>query len=438
MSDEIAIKIENLSKIYKIYDKPADRLKEALHPFRKRYSKDFYALTDISFALRRGETIGIIGENGSGKSTLLKMITGVLTPSSGLIEVDGNISALLELGAGFNPDFNGMENIFFYGNILGYTTKEIEAKLDEIVEFADIGEFIYQPVKMYSSGMFVRLAFALNACVEPEILIVDEALSVGDVFFQNKCYRKIKEIKSKDTAILFVSHDLGAVKSFCDRVLWLKKGQRIMFGGKEEVCAAYLNNQFKRTNLEQVNIVSNLKTKKIEDIPCNRKVKSIPKLTIENEYQAKLSDQVKTISFFITKNAEQVTKLEVDEDYIIHSFVQSKDNIDDLIVGFTIEDIKGNVVLANNTYIITKKNLSIHKGEVLETQFSFHLPKIAAGAYLISIAIAQGTQENHLILEWLHAVKKVEVVREGTNISFLDIDTNIRIIKYSHNQIQMN
>lgn len=238
MSD-IAIKIENLSKIYKLYDKPMDRMKESLSLSKKKYSKEHYALNNISFEVKKGETVGILGTNGSGKSTLLKIITGVLTPSSGNLEVNGKISALLELGAGFNPEYTGLENIYLNGTMMGYTREEMQQRVNAIMEFADIGEFIYQPVKTYSSGMFARLAFAVSINVEPEILIVDEALSVGDARFQTKCINKMKELKENGTTILFVSHATEQIKRFCTRAIWINKGEMIDNGESSEIVDKY-------------------------------------------------------------------------------------------------------------------------------------------------------------------------------------------------------
>ncbi|MFA6550605.1 MAG: ABC transporter ATP-binding protein, partial [Candidatus Gracilibacteria bacterium] len=228
MSD-IAIKTENLSKSYKLYKNPIDRLKESLSPFRKKYHHDFFALKNINFEIKKGETIGIVGKNGSGKSTLLKIITKVLTPTEGHVTTKGKISALLELGAGFNPELSGTENIYFNGAIMGYTKEEIDKKLDNIIAFADIGEFIEQPVKTYSSGMFVRLAFAVATNVDPEILIIDEALSVGDMFFQAKCMEKMKKMINKGITLMFVSHDTGAIKSVCQKSILLDEGAIIDF-----------------------------------------------------------------------------------------------------------------------------------------------------------------------------------------------------------------
>ena len=214
MKKKIAIQVKNLDKVYKLYDKPSDRMKEALGLSKKKKYKEHHALDQVNLTIYQGETVGIIGTNGSGKSTILKIITGVLNPSGGKVTVNGRISALLELGAGFNMEYNGIENVYLNGTMIGFSEKEIDEKMDAILEFADIGDYVYQPVKTYSSGMFVRLAFAVAINIEPEILIVDEALSVGDVFFQAKCYHKFEEFKEMGKTILFVSHDLSSISKF--------------------------------------------------------------------------------------------------------------------------------------------------------------------------------------------------------------------------------
>lgn len=248
MKSDIVISIEHLTKVYKIFSRPIDRLKEALHPFHKRYSTDFYALRDISLVVHAGETIGIIGKNGAGKSTLLKLITGVLTPTSGNIVVSGKVASLLELGAGFNPEMTGIENIYLNGALMGRTKEEMENCIDEIIAFADIGRFINQPVKTYSSGMFARLAFAVNAFVEPDILIVDEALAVGDSFFQIKCMKKMRALMDGGTAVLFVSHDINAVRRFCTRAIWMEQGEIRMIGETNKVADAYDESTQQRTS----------------------------------------------------------------------------------------------------------------------------------------------------------------------------------------------
>lgn len=240
MSEDWVIKIEHLSKVYKIFDKPTDRVKEALNPFHKRYSRDFYALNDVSLTIKKGETVGIIGKNGAGKSTILKIITGVLTPTSGSVQVNGRIASLLELGAGFNPEMTGIENIYMNGTIMGYSKEEMDDRLQDIIDFADIGEFIHQPVKMYSSGMFARLAFAVNAFVEPDILIVDEALSVGDMKFQVKCMDKMAELMKGGCTVIFVSHDINAIRRLCHRAFFFNQGQLLADGEVNTVADMYL------------------------------------------------------------------------------------------------------------------------------------------------------------------------------------------------------
>ncbi|HUU41817.1 MAG TPA: ABC transporter ATP-binding protein, partial [Desulfatiglandales bacterium] len=239
MPEDLAIRIQNLTKTYRLYDSHADRVKEAFHPFRKKYYRTFNALTDVSFDVKRGETLGIIGRNGSGKSTLLQIICGTLQPTSGSIEVRGRVSALLELGAGFNPEFTGRQNLYINGAILGLKREEIESRFDDIAAFADIGDFIDQPVKTYSSGMYVRLAFAIAISVDPDILAVDEALAVGDIYYQHKCMHRMKELIQKGTTIVFVSHDMGSIKSLCKEAILLDNGLISKKGEAEEVVNEY-------------------------------------------------------------------------------------------------------------------------------------------------------------------------------------------------------
>ena len=239
MDSNLAISVREVTKVYRLYDKPIDRLKESLSLTKKKLHKDFFALDKLSFEVKKGETVGIIGTNGSGKSTILKIITGVLTPTTGTVEVDGNISALLELGAGFNSDYTGMENIYMNGTMMGFSREQMDEKIPDILEFADIGDCVYQPVKTYSSGMFVRLAFALAINVEPEILIVDEALSVGDVFFQSKCYARMEQMMKNGTTILMVSHDMGSIIKYCDKVVLLNRGKFVAEGDAGEMVDLY-------------------------------------------------------------------------------------------------------------------------------------------------------------------------------------------------------
>ena len=251
MSDYV-INVKNVDKIYKLYDSNKARVADTLGLTRKKNYREHYALKNMSFQVKKGECVGLIGTNGSGKSTILKIITGVLSPTKGEVEVDGRISALLELGAGFNQEYTGIENIYLNGTMLGYTKEEIDEKLDDILSFADIGDFVFQPVKTYSSGMFVRLAFAVAINIDPEILIVDEALSVGDVFFQAKCYKKFEEFKAAGKTILFVSHDLGAISKYCDRAVLINKGDKVAEGTPKEMIDIYNHRIHPATGIELI------------------------------------------------------------------------------------------------------------------------------------------------------------------------------------------
>lgn len=237
--DHIALKVDHVSKCFQMYEKPIFRLFQSLCAGRKNFYKEFRALHDINFEIRKGECVGVIGRNGAGKSTLLQIITGTLQPTEGQVSVNGKVAALLELGSGFNPEFTGRDNVFMNGTILGLSRHEIEEKYDQIVEFAAIGDFIDQPVKTYSSGMFVRLAFAVQAMVEPEILIVDEALSVGDIAFQNKCIKLLNNLISRGTTVFFCSHDISTVQRICSQAIWIDNGQIRLIGDPSDVCAAY-------------------------------------------------------------------------------------------------------------------------------------------------------------------------------------------------------
>lgn len=240
-NQSIDIEAKGLTKMYKLYNNPKDRFKETFSLTKKKYYREFYALNDINFKISKGETVGIVGRNGSGKSTLLKILTGVLNPSAGELSVHGKISALLELGAGFNMEFTGIENIYLNGTIMNIPKSEMEKRIDDIISFADIGDHIYQPVKTYSSGMFVRLAFAVAINVDPDILIVDEALAVGDTRFQLKCMDKFVEFMEQGKTVLFVSHDINSIKRFCKRTLWINNGRLIMDGDTDEVTDNYLD-----------------------------------------------------------------------------------------------------------------------------------------------------------------------------------------------------
>ncbi|OAB41817.1 ABC transporter ATP-binding protein [Paenibacillus antarcticus] len=329
------IEIKDVVKSYKLYDKPLDRLKEAISPTHKMYHKEFIALNGISFNVEKGDALGILGKNGSGKSTLLKLITGVLSPSSGSIQVKGKISAILELGAGFNPEYSGKENVYLNGLMMGFTREEIDNKMNNIIEFADIGEFIEQPVKIYSSGMFARLAFAVSINVEPEILIVDEALAVGDVRFQTKCIDKMKELKSKGTTILFVSHATEQVKRFCNKAVWLKDGVVQASGESSEIADLY--EDFMKYNTEHT-VNTDISTKL--DLPEISQsadfVKPSNPETVASITKVKLN-----------KNSFRTfDELEVEVEYEVYD-----DLIDDLLLGVAIYTPDRKYIFGPNTHL---------------------------------------------------------------------------------------
>lgn len=399
MSD-IAIKIENLSKIYKLYDKPVDRLKESLSISRKSRHKDYFALKNINVEIKKGEILGIVGTNGSGKSTILKIITGVLTPTTGTVDIEGKISALLELGAGFNPEYTGIENIYLNGTMLGYTKEEMEKKLPNIIEFADIGDFIYQPVKTYSSGMFARLAFAVSINVDPDILIVDEALSVGDTRFQKKCYRKMEEFKKTKTIIL-VTHDIGVISKFCDRVIWIERGELKDIGEPLEIAKKYtayvMQSQLVHDEIEQ----NDQKKESVKIMPVDGIVESYGDKKAVITGIGLFQDDEDNITQTVLPNKS--TKI------IIR--VQYKEHIMDPIVGFTIKDRLGNTVFQTNSEVL-QQILDSSKSSV-EYLFEFEFPELNVGQYTISPAIASGTQANHTQHNWIHDAYIFNVINDN-------------------------
>lgn len=435
MESNIAVQVEHLTKIYPIYDDKKDRMKEALSITRKKYHKEFRALNDISFQIHKGETLGIIGQNGSGKSTLLKILTGVLTQTEGTVQIEGKVSALLELGAGFNVEMTGMENIYLNGTIMGYTKEEMDEKVPLITGFADIGEFIDQPVKMYSSGMFARLAFAVAINVEPDILIVDEALSVGDMFFQNKCFAKIEEFRKKGITTIFVSHDISSVKQLCNKVLWIDKGDRIDYGDKQEICEKYLSHQIKLKN--SIKTVDEASDKITKMTYVNTQT------TFPNNAQPNTSDlvseDVEILSFFIKDKTGEITNnLETLEEYTFHIVAKSHKNIDNAIFGFMMENRKGIPIVGINTFIGSQeRQIKMEANQVVESVFRLRLPKLLKDEYLLSPAIATGIQDNHKTLTWLHNREVVTIDNNGYNMTIIEIDAQIDINVYKENKIQL-
>lgn len=433
MNDDIAIKIEGLTKIYKIFDRPIDRVKEALNPFHKRYSRDFYALNDVSFEIKKGETVGIIGKNGAGKSTLLKIITGVLTPTSGSVEVNGRIASLLELGAGFNPEMTGIENIYMNGSVMGYDKKEMDDKIDAIIDFADIGDFIYQPVKMYSSGMFARLAFAMNSTLEPDVLIVDEALAVGDMAFQNKCFRRMKALQESQTTLLFVSHDISSVKLLCQKCLWLAEGKAKAYGDVNEIADAYFQEQLVAFN--EYTDQSGGPSSSDEKIAVNYSNELI-KLPLLRNVKGLKSDIVEIKSFFFEENGKRVSRLQAGHTYEARMAARFSTAETDLIFGFMMENRQGVALIGINSFIATEeKTINIVSNGIVEVGFKFMLPKIMRGKYLISLAVAKGAQSCHKQLAWLDSACEIEIDNDGYNLSLIEIDCQTSVKNYAAEQV---
>ncbi|WP_223066113.1 ABC transporter ATP-binding protein [Paenibacillus caui] len=330
------IEIRQVVKTYKLYNKPTDRLKESLSLTKKKYHQEFSALSGVSFTVQQGDALGILGKNGSGKSTLLKIITGVLSPTSGNILVNGKISAILELGAGFNPDYTGRENIYLNGLMMGYTREQMDEKINSIIEFADIGSFIEQPVKVYSSGMFARLAFAVSINVDPDILIVDEALAVGDIRFQTKCIEKMKELKAKGTTILFVSHATEQVKRFCNKAVWIKEGKIEAIGESSEIVDLY--EDFMKNNTEHVT-------------PSPPQIKDINEDSIQLDADFVLPDNPDILASLTGINMNRnefksFDQLEVEIEYEIY-----EEAIDNLLIGVALYTPKREYIFGPNTFL---------------------------------------------------------------------------------------
>ena len=420
--NDIAISVESLSKVYKLYNKPKDRFKEALSISKKRYSREHYALKDISFQIKKGETVGIIGTNGSGKSTILKIITGVLNPTKGDVKIDGRISALLELGAGFNPEFSGIENVYLNGMMIGFSKEEIDEKLEDILAFADIGDFVKQPVKTYSSGMFVRLAFAVAINIDPEILIVDEALSVGDVFFQSKCYNKFEEFKKLGKTILFVSHDLGSITKYCDRAILLNKGTMLAEGNSKAMVDLY----------KQI-LVSGDDTAMFKDdhyMDSELRPNDLKNNMIINEKAQDYGDGGAIIyDYGITDSDGKVTNTLVKgREFTLTMKIRFNRNIDNPIFAFTIKDIKGTDITGTNTMYEKINTGSVRDGDKIEVRFSQNL-MLQGGEYLFALGCTGYEEGEFRVFNRIYDVFNITVIADKNTSGFFDMDSKVEIIK---------
>ena len=436
---EYAINVEHVTKVYKLYDKPIDRLKESLHPFHKEYHKKFYALNDLSFQVKKGETVGIIGTNGSGKSTILKIITGVLSPTEGKVSVEGNISALLELGAGFNQDYTGIENIYMNGTMMGYSKKEMDGKLQDILDFAEIGDFVYQPVKTYSSGMFVRLAFALAINVEPEILIVDEALSVGDVFFQSKCYRRMEEIRKSGTTILMVTHDMGSIIKYCDKVVLLNKGNFIAEGEAGKMVDLYkkiLANQMDllEEELEAENDFSGesaREKKKPETGPEAGAHPALMKDKIQiNANRTEYGDgraEIYDLGLF-DERGNLTNLLLKGESFTIRERIRFHAPLECPIFTYTIKDKKGTDLSGTNTMYEGADVRPVEAGDEYEVNFTQRMT-LQGGEYLLSMSCTGFEQGEHVVYHRLYDVANLTVISNKNTVGVFDMESKVELTR---------
>lgn len=432
MSSSLAIKVQGLSKCYQIYERPNDRLlqgvyglaarlcplpslKNTLHQRALSCSKQYWALHDISFELEKGGSFGIIGRNGSGKSTLLQLLCGTLNPTHGEIEVNGRVAALLELGSGFNPEYSGRENIYMNGQLLGLSKQQLDQRIDNIIAFADIGDFIEQPVKTYSSGMFVRVAFAVIAHVDADILVIDEALAVGDAFFTQKCMRFLRGFMETGT-ILFVSHDTAAVKGLCSNAMWLDKGCSQQIGTAKDVSESYLRAFYEsmeigsktKTALAKqkvvIPVVDNRRDGRLDWINCTHLRNDIQIFEFDTTAESFGSKTAKVLAVnLFDKNANPLAWITGGE-YVrlkIQCFVY--DDVYSPIIGFYVKDRLGQVLFGDNTYLTYQDSpLNLDAGQYLDAEFNFIMPILLKGEYSVCVAIAAGSNESHTPLEWIN------------------------------------
>ena len=434
MDKNTAIEIQHISKNYNMYDREFDRFREAISLRRKSYHRDFAALDDVNLMVRKGECVGIIGTNGAGKSTLLKIITGVLNPTSGTVQIDGHVSSLLELGAGFNANYTGMENIYLNGKIMGYTDEEIRARVPQIEQFAGIGEFIHQPVKSYSSGMFARLAFAVAINVDPDVLIVDEALSVGDIFFQTKCYHKFDEFRKQGKTILFVSHDLGSIIKYCDRCLLLNKGKQIAVGPCKEIVDIYRKIMVEHYQEERgMDGPVAVKTMAAEGSGTwDRKVKwpadqvwttgmmQNPETQDYGDHRGEILDYG-----IMNEKGEITSSLMKGEQYTVLYRFRINERIDHPIFAFTIRDLKGTELCGTNTLYEDKIIETAEPGLTGVVQFSQRMT-LQGGQYMLSLGLTGYIDGELVAYHRLYDVSFVQVLSDHNTVGVFDVESTVQ------------
>lgn len=424
-----AIIVSGVSKKYKLYDRPTDRLRDALHLTGKQLYKEHLALDHVDLTIERGETVGIIGTNGSGKSTILKIITGVLTPTEGEVRVDGRISALLELGAGFNMEYNGIDNIYLNGMMIGFTEEEIKSRMDDILSFADIGEYVYQPVRTYSSGMFVRLAFAVAINIDPEILIVDEALSVGDVFFQAKCYHKFEEFKEQGKTILFVSHDLSSISKYCDRAVLLHRGRKLGEGTPKKMIDVY-----KQVLVGQEPVTGSGEENLLNDTMLRAKAKKAVRKDRREETAQPAEEELK-----YGNGAARITGLSLKDEQgretkaimkgstcRITMEVEILRDIDKPIFAFTIKNALGIEITGTNTMVEKAFLSGVKKGDRKTVTFSQRID-LQGGDYLLSFGVTGFEGDDFTVYERRYDALAMTVVSDKNTVGYYDMNSEVTV-----------
>lgn len=431
MNDDAVIQVSGIGKCYQVYDKPFHRLMQGLVGGGKRYYREFWALRDVAFEVKRGETLGIVGRNGSGKSTLLQLIAGTLTPTNGEIAVRGRVAALLELGSGFNPDFTGRENVYLNASILGLSREQIDQRFDQIAEFAAIGEFIEQPIRNYSSGMVMRLAFSVIAHVDADILIIDEALSVGDAFFTQKCMRFLREFKQRGT-LLFVSHDGGSVTALCDRAIWLDQGNLRQSGEPKEVMDAYLEafiaDREGRTGsarpepTSRTPVASRVRDKRLDLIDRSQLRNDITVVEFApvdgfGEGKAKIEDVC-----LCDIEGRQLPTIVGGETVRLEIVAYASEDLPHAIVGFYFKDRLGQLLFGDNTETARiEGDLAVRAGERFRATFVFQMPRLQQGDYFITAGVASGSQHEHVIQHWIHEALALRSLGQGLPVGIIGI-----------------
>lgn len=418
------VEFQQVSKSYPIYDSPGDRLKELLTLNRRQFRRDFWALRDVSFQVRRGETFCIIGENGSGKSTLLQIVAGILAPTSGKLEVNGRVSALLELGSGFNPEFTGRDNVYLNGAILGFSKAEIDRRYRQIAEFAEIGDFMDQPVKTYSSGMAVRLAFAVAIHVDPEILLVDEALAVGDIYFRQRCMRKVHELRSHGVTILFVSHSIPDVKALGDRTLWLDQGRVRDLGPTGKVVARFMAAMSEKDSAYVHQHAAQAPAAPAQVVRAPEVVEHIP--NIDHRHGDGRAEVIGIA--VLDPQGRPLPLLEPSSSIVVRISVRARDCVPSPIIGFMMRNHLGMDLSGTNTARLGVTIPPMNPGDVYTADFHVQLPELYPGSFSFSPAIADGTLADYRMCDWIDNALVLEMARSRESVyGFLHFDSWVEV-----------